>query len=66
MKDILVYVLGAAVYTALMYPIADYLPVWAQLTCNTILIAAFVGQIIRCDLPLSSIPVIGKLFRKSK
>ena len=47
-----------------MYPVADYLPVWAQLICNTIFIVAFVGQIIRYDLPLSSLPVIGKKFRK--
>ena len=65
-KDMLVYVLGAAIYTALMYPIADYLPVWAQLICNTILIAAFVGQIIRYDLPLSILPVIGKKFKNNK
>ena len=65
MRDILAYVLGAAIYTALMYPIADYLPVWAQLTCNTILILAFIAQIVKHDFPLSSLPVIGKKFRKT-
>ena len=66
MKDIIAYVLGAAVYTALMYPTAEYLPTWAQLICNTLLIAAFMVQIIKYDLPLSSLPVIGKKFKKTK
>jgi O-antigen/teichoic acid export membrane protein len=64
LKDIFAYVLTAAVYTALMYPVGEYLPAWAQLTCNTVFIIAFVGQIVRYDLPLRSLPVIGKYFRK--
>ena len=65
MKDILLYVLGAAVYTVMMYLTAEYLPAWAQLICNTLFIIAFMGQIIRNDLPLSSLPVIGRKFKKA-
>jgi len=35
-----------------------------SLAFNTLLIAIFVAYIIKRDLPLSSLPVIGKYFRK--
>jgi len=63
MKDIVVYVVMTAVYTALMYA-TTYLPTWAQLTCNTIFIIGFVAFVVKYDLPLSSLPVIGKKFKK--
>ena len=64
MKDIIAYVAMTAVFTALMYATA-HLPAWAQLVFNTIFIIAFVAFIIKRDLPLSSLPVIGKKFRKN-
>ena len=63
MKDIFFYVLITALCTVLMLGFIRNLPEWAQLVCNTILIIGFVGIIIRKDLPLHSIPVIGKYFR---
>ena len=63
-KDLLCYVGMTAVFTALIYTIAPYLPMWAQLVFNTILIAGFLAFVIKKDLPLSSLPVIGKKFRK--
>ena len=66
MKDIVIYVVITAVFTALIIGSADYLPSWAQLVWNTILIIFFLTYIIRKDLPLSSLPIIGKKFRRNK
>ena len=64
LKRMAVYTLLAAIATALMLFWAFALPSWAQLLCNTGLIAAFTAFIVRQDMPLSSLPVIGKKFRK--
>ena len=64
MKDLLLYVLVTAVLSALVFVTADYLPQWAQLAFNTLLIGAFAAVIVKRDLPLSSLPVIGKRFKK--
>ena len=66
MKDIVIYVVITTVFTALIIGSADYLPSWAQLIWNTILIIFFLTYIIRKDLPLSSLPIIGKKFRRNK
>ncbi len=52
MKDILAYVILAAICTAMMY-VFDDLPVWAKLVYNTIFIVLFLVMVIRHDLPLS-------------
>ncbi len=41
------------------------LPIWGALTTNTLLIAVFTAYLVKKDFPLSSLPVIGKRFRKS-
>ena len=64
MKDLLIYVLVTAVLSALVFVTADYLPQWAQLAFNTLLIGVFAAVIVKRDLPLSSLPVIGKRFKK--
>ena len=66
LKDCAFYVGMTMVYTAFMYATALYLPEWAQLLCNTVWILAFVAHIVKRDLPLSSLPVIGKKFRKNE
>jgi O-antigen/teichoic acid export membrane protein len=65
-KDIAVYVGLTAIFTALIYITTLYLPVWAQLVSNTVWIGCFMEYIFKHDLPLSSLPVIGKKFRKKK
>ena len=45
---------------------ARQLPQWASLLYNTLGIICFVAIIIRKDLPLSSLPVIGNKFKKNK
>jgi len=63
MKDIAVYV-GV---TALLYAIIAFLPAaWPtalRLTINTLLILLMVAIIIKRDLPVRSLPVIGRFFR---
>ena len=62
MRDICLYVLLTLVlYGAMLFTAA--LPMWAQLLANTLLIILFIAYIIRRDLPLKSLPVIGKYFR---
>ena len=64
LRDIAFYVALAAVLTALMLYGSHHLPMWAQLACNTAYIVAFLAYIVRRDLPLSSLPMVGKYFRK--
>jgi hypothetical protein len=64
MKDILAYVILAAICTAMMYTLDD-LPIWAKLAYNTFFIIIFLIVVIRHDLPLSRIPVVGRYFKKS-
>ena len=63
MKDIAVYVVATAALYAVM-SLTHSLPTWLSLVANTLLIVLFVALIIRRDLPLSSLPVIGKKFKK--
>ena len=64
MKDIAAYVLSASLAFCAMYFFGKHAPGWAQLVVNTLLIVGFLAIIIRRDLPLSSLPVIGKKFKK--
>ena len=64
MKDIAVYVGLTAVLYVLMLAGNRHLPTWAQLACSTIYIAIFLAYVVKRDLPLSNIPVIGRRFRR--
>jgi O-antigen/teichoic acid export membrane protein len=64
LKDIALYVMMAALAFAVMMYLRDGLPLWLSLTANTLLIMLFIGVIIKRDLPLSKLPVIGKYFKK--
>jgi len=64
LRDILAYTLLAAVlFVGIQYSNA-HLGTWAAIGVNTLLIIAFLGFIIKKDLPLQEIPVIGKYFKK--
>lgn len=63
-RQILVYVALAAVLTAGMVLANRALPMAGSLAVNTLLIAVFVVYLIRHDFPLSSLPVVGKYFKK--
>ena len=63
MKEIGLYVLLAVACYFVMASIPESWPVWAVLLINTVLIALFVTYIVKKDLPLSSLPVVGKFFK---
>lgn len=63
MREIGVYVALTALLFALMYFMPQTWPIWAQIAVNTILISLFVAYIVYKDLPLKSLPVVGKYFR---
>ena len=65
MKEIGMYVLLAACFFGLIMATRHWFDV-GSLAFNTLLIVLFVAYIIKKDLPLSSLPVIGKKFKKTK
>lgn len=64
LKSITVYVLIAALFFAVMTFTPREWPALVRLGVNTICILLFVGHILYHDLPLASLPVVGKYFRK--
>ncbi|MBR0531261.1 MAG: lipopolysaccharide biosynthesis protein [Bacteroidales bacterium] len=62
--DIFIYCLAATALYAGMVLANNHLSTWAALGVNILLILAFCALIVWRDLPLSSLPVIGKYFRK--
>ncbi|MBR6276912.1 MAG: lipopolysaccharide biosynthesis protein [Prevotella sp.] len=65
LKDIAIYTIAAIVFVAVMLLIKEQ-PLWLSLTVNTVLILLYLALIIKRDLPLEKLPVIGKKFRKNK
>jgi uncharacterized membrane protein len=57
------YVLIAAVLYTAMALLPDSFPAILRIGINTLLIAIFVAYIIKADMPLHSLPVIGKYFK---
>lgn len=64
LKSIGIYVLMAVFFFIAITYSNQHLPKIYALAVNTLIIFAFVAHIIYHDLPLSSMPVIGKYFRK--
>jgi O-antigen/teichoic acid export membrane protein len=64
LKDLLLYTLLAAILFLGITWTNAHLGTVAALAANTVLIALFAAYIVRKDLPLSGLPVIGKYFRK--
>ena len=63
LKGIFRYTLLACVLFVAMLYLPQSWPKWLHIILNTGLIAIFVIEVIHKDLPLSSIPVIGKKFK---
>ena len=64
LKDIFKYVLLAAVLYVIYLggkPLND----WLSMAINTVLICIYMAYLIKKDLPLASLPVIGKYFKKN-
>jgi len=66
MRSIAMYVLMTVILTTMMNWSSEQFGfgMIGQLVWNTICILFFVSYIIRCDLPLKSLPIIGKYFKK--
>ena len=64
LKSITVYICIAALFTAIMLDTPQSLPKALRLGIHTLLIILFVAHIIHYDFPISSLPVIGRHFRK--
>lgn len=63
LKSIAVYVAIAALFYFCMNYSNGHLPKLFALAVNTILVLAFVAHIVYHDLPLKSLPVVGKYFK---
>ena len=62
-KSIFVYVAITALFFVIMTLMPETLPQAVRLAVNTALIIAFLAHIVYHDMPLRSIPLIGKYFR---
>lgn len=66
LKNIFTYILLAAVLFVAMQYQPESWPAWLRLILNTGLIILFLLEIIRKDMPLHSLPVIGRHFKKKE
>lgn len=64
LKSIAIYVAIAGLFYAIMAFTPKEWPLVTKLSINTLLIILFVGHILKHDLPLHSLPIIGKYFSK--
>jgi peptidoglycan biosynthesis protein MviN/MurJ (putative lipid II flippase) len=64
--DIALYTILAIILFFVMRLCNKHLSEWQAVLANTLLLAIFVAYILKKDLPLASLPVIGKRFRKNK
>ena len=64
LRSMAAYVAIAALFTAIIYVVPRQWPVWMRLGINTLLVLLFCGHIVSHDLPLRSLPVVGKYFGK--
>ena len=63
-KEMALYVVLALVIYVGISLSNDQLPMWGAIAVNTLLILLFTGYLVKKDFPLSSLPVIGKRFRR--
>ncbi len=66
LKDILMYVVLAAVLFAGITLANSRLPLLSALLCNTVLLCAFAAYTVKKDFPLSELPLVGRYFKKSE
>ena len=63
-KEMALYVVLALVIYVGISLSNDQLPMWGAIAVNTLLILLFTGYLVKKDFPLSSLPLIGKRFRR--
>ena len=61
--DMAFYTVAALLLFAAMSASNHYLPIWAALGVNTLLLVAFMAIVVRRDFPLRHLPVVGKYFK---
>ena len=64
LKEMLLYTLLAAVFFVGILFSNKYLGFWPAMLVNTVLVCLFMAYIVKKDLPLAEIPVIGKYFKR--
>lgn len=64
LADMTLYVLTTIAAFCVMTWGRENLPLWASLVLNTLLVVAFLATIVKRDIPLGNLPVIGKHFKK--
>lgn len=64
LKEIALYTILAFITFVVMTLLHEKLSMWLSIAINTLLILCFIGMIIKRDLPLSKLPIIGKKFKK--
>ena len=62
--DITLYIVLTVIAFVAMVIVRGSLPLWLSLTVNTLFILLFLAVVIKRDLPLSGLPIIGKYFKK--
>ena len=65
-RSISVYIILTILFYAAMHYGRQLLPLWASLVLNAVMIMIFVGHVLRYDFPVTSLPIIGRYFRKNK
>ena len=67
-KSIIIYFISSMALFGMMKWFAAHTdwPQWALFLINNFLICGFIFRIIKTDMPLSSLPVIGRKFKKTK
>ena len=63
MRDICLYFLLTLIIYICMQRLPEQWPSWAHIVLNTVFICIFVAYIVKKDLPLRGLPVIGKYFK---
>ena len=63
-KDMTIYVIATAIIFVIMNYCNDNLSFVLSMGINTVLIMAFMALIVKLDIPLSSLPIIGKTVKK--
>ena len=64
LREIAFYVVVAIVlFVAIEFSNAT-MPLWGAISVNTLLLAVFAGIIIRRDMPLSALPIVGRYFHR--
>ncbi len=66
LKGMFTYVVITVAFFFVMNDISSQFPVWARLLTNSLLIVVYLAVVVKQDLPLSALPVVGRRFaRKS-